>query len=366
MNLSASLVRSWACIAFLLIAATADAASPFYVLVTIDVETTSKAGPQQSIWGRLPGRSDEHGIGRFMDILDEHKVKGTFFANVYETAPGGDPFMREVCQTIARRGHDVELHTHPAPVFGVYGMSQADLATQVRILNYGAKQIEEWTGCRPVAHRAGAYAANLDTIRACSKTGIDADFSCNAGWPGCELAGASLTCNAPVAHDGIFLVPVTCYMQAGLGGWRSLRFLDVEASSQAELRKVISDLRREGVRAAVIMAHSFSFCRNGVVNRFAEDNLEKTLDWLAHEVDVQVVTARQLHDIWLADPARLNGADVLPYTGWWMTYCRAWSRLDDGWVNPTVAVTPPALAGAIVLLWWQRKRTVRVSVPKVA
>ncbi len=349
---------SWVGIAVLFMAAVSfGAGQPLYVMVTVDVETTSKAGYEQSIWGRLPGRSDEHGIGRMMDVLDKHGVKGTFFANVYEAKGEANLFMRDVCREIHRRGHDVELHTHPSPVFGIWEMRQADLPTQTRIMEYGAGLIHEWIGETPVAHRAGAYGANKDTLLASSRAGIPLDFSFNMGWPGCELARSGITHNAPVVSGGVLVVPVTCYVQASAGQWRSLRFLDIEASSQAEFHKVIGELRDQGARVAVVMAHSFSLSRRGVVNTYAEENLERLVSGLVNDPGVKVVTARQLYTIWRADPKSLVGADRVPYTGWWMTYYRAWDQLGQGWVNTTVALGPPSVMGLLLVVGvWQRRR----------
>jgi len=332
---------------------------PVHVLFTVDVESMNEGNPQRDIWGALPGSDERHGIERMMNTFDRHGVKGTFFVNVYEAAKHGTDALAKVCRAISDRGHDVELHTHPDPVFGVYGMRDASLAKQTEILRYGAELIERWTGQKVVAHRAGGYLGNYDTLTACRALGIMSEYSHNWGYHGEGFAEPGLTVNKAVVRDDVLCVPVTNYIQAKVGGWESLRFLDVEASSPQEIRKVVADLHEHDVRTAVIMMHSFSFVRGGKVNTRAEGVLDELLADFVADADVKVVTASQLYDIWRSDPGRLAGGDYLPTTGLWMTYCRAWQRLDEGWKNLVFAFTPPVLClvGIIVAgLYWRCRR----------
>ncbi len=336
---------------------------PIYVLFTVDVESFSKGNPDKEIWGKMPDEPQEHGIGRMMDILDRHGVKGTFFVNIYEAPKRGEDAIAEVCRVIHQRGHDLELHTHPGPMFGVDYMQYADLSKQTEILKRGAELIREWAGVKVVAHRAGGYMANLDTVKACKQAEIHLELSHNMGWPESDLGQESLTQNAPFVRDGVLCVPVTCYIQASAGSWRSMRFLDIEASSPQEVRKVVADLHANGVRTAVIMMHSFSFARSGKPNRRVENVLDELVSGFVADPDVEVVTARQLYEIWRADPDALVGSDYMPTTGWWMTYCRAWQRLGEGWKNIAVAFDPPVflvlvIGGGVVIRRRRRKRKV--------
>ena len=337
----------------------AEAETAIYVLFTVDVESrvATKNDAQQDIWGIIPGEPERHGIERMMDILDRHGAKGTFFVNVYETPNHAEGVMATVCRTIHTRGHDVELHTHPAPMFGVGYMQYADLPTQTEILRRGASLLKEWTGVEPVAHRAGGHMANLDTLEACRKVGIPLDFSYNIAWPASSLSSADLTQNAPFVREGVLCVPETAYEQV-VGPWHSLRILDIESSSPEEIRKVIADLRQHDVRAVTILMHSFSFSRFGKPNLRVERVFEDLAAGFAADPDVQVVTARQLHDLWRANPGALQGGDFVPTTGWWMTYCRAWQRLDEGWQNAAVALGPivaTCFVGILCGTWWRSR-----------
>lgn len=324
-----------------------------YVLFTIDVETAAGT-PQADVLGQLPDGS-RGGIEKMMDLFDRHGVKATFFMNVYESAKYGPETMRTAAQTIGRRGHDPELHTHPLPMFPYSILSKADLAAQGRILQTGKELLEGWTGEKVVAHRAGCYAANADTLAACRQAGIDVEMSWNSASPECSLAAGSLM-NAPFVRDGVLCVPVTSYIQAQAGSWRSLRFADVESSTPAEIGKILADLRRQDVRTLVIMMHSFSFTRNGRYQPRAAEALETMLDVVQATPGARVVTARQLHAIWQADPKALTGGECVPQTGWLLLYQRAWLRLDEGWKNIVVALAPPVLTAAVLVLFVGRLR----------
>lgn len=353
--------------AMLLVLGTPAARGEVLVLFTIDVESTSRGNPERDIWGRLPGVAGEHGITQMMDTLDRHGVRGTFFVNVYEAATHGEDALAEVCRAIHSRGHDLQLHTHPGPMFdGRYAMQGASLDKQREILRRGIDLIRRWTGGRVVAHRAGGFLADRVTLEACKAEAIPLDLSMNIGWPASVLARSDLTRNAPVVSGDVLCVPVTCFYQVKVGPWQSLRFLDIEADTPQEIRSVIRQLDAEGVRTAVVMLHSFSFTRGGVVNERAERDLDRLLEGLVADPSVRIVTTAELLDLWRADPGRLVGGDMVPTTGLWLTYQRSWQRLDEGWKNKVVALGPPAaLAGLFgaALLWRRRRRSRRPVAP---
>lgn len=357
--------------AVVVLALSASADAEIFVLFAVDVETTHRASIEMDVWGRLPGVEGEHGIGRMMDIFDRHGARCTFLVNVYAAARHGEDAWAEVCRAIHDRGHDVELHTHPRAMFDLYEIKQGDLATQARILSRGCDLIESWTGVRPVAHRAGAFGANATTLAACVRAGLAADFSYNPIVADCELTGVVPVTDAPSVVGGLLCVPVTTYVQAELGSWHSLRFLDIESSSTEEIHAVIRDLRARGVRTAVVMMHSFSFTRGDKVNTRVETALDDVLADLSGDSETRIVTARELVGLWQRDPKRLVGADFVPTTGWWMTWHRAWQRLGEGPMNVLVAFGPLlilSVVGAVPAwrLWrWstQRRRDNSVKTP---
>lgn len=308
-------------------------------LFTVDVESRSRGQPRDDILGELPGQPGSHGIGRMMDLLESHQVRGTFFLNVYEAAKFGDEVIARIARTIHSRGHDLELHTHPRPMYRPYGMAQASFKEQVEILETGIALVERWTGKRVVAHRAGAFLANGDTLRALSATGLAADCSLAAGSrdmvPLVNELGAS---NSVQRIGGVWEIPVTYYDQIRIGPMRSRRILDIEASSLAEIKKVTREVVRQGLPTVCLLMHSFSFTREGRPDERIIRRFSALLAWLGEQNDIQVGTVEGTCQRLDSGGAPESPVATAPYTGFWLTWTRALQSWTDGWKNFVVAV----------------------------
>ena len=83
-------------------------------MLTVDVEALPKRAQEGHIdrlmYGYLDGKS--YGIGKMMDIADNHGVQMTFFLDFASEAIYGDKLL-DVCRYIDGRNHDVQLHLHP-------------------------------------------------------------------------------------------------------------------------------------------------------------------------------------------------------------------------------------------------------------
>ena len=347
----------------LLLCGNTFAVTPTQVMITVDVESYDKGNPGLQIWSKQP--DGEHGIQRMMDMLDAHSLKGTFYLNVYEAAKHGDAEIAKVARTIHSRGHDLQLHTHPGPMFGSDTMQRASLEKQVEILKRGKELILQWTGKTVVAHRAGAFAANLDTLKACKIAGLRIDSSFSPVSTHTMLAQQLPATNLPREIEGVVELPITHYAQARAGNWQSLRYLDVEATSYDEMVSAIRQFRDAGFPVVNIMMHSFSFVRHGVADSAVEQRFDNLLRFLAEEPGVKVVTVGQLYPEWAAQISTSQQAtDFVPHTGIWLMYRRTWEDFK-GWKNIAVAVTPPSVllvVGAIVI-WWRRQK--RKGMPAV-
>jgi hypothetical protein len=246
-------------------------------------------------------------------------------------------------------------------MFQSANMQQASLQKQVEILKKGIELIRQWTGKTVVAHRSGGFYSNMDTIKACKLVGLRIDHSFSPISGNTALAKLLPATNLPREIDGVVELPITYYVQAHVGNWRSLRYLDIEASSYDEMVNTIRQFRDAGFPLVTIMLHSFSFVRSGKADPQVEQRFDKLLRFLAAEPGVKVVTASQLYPEWTAQvPALQQGANLVPETGMWLTYLRAWEDFK-GWRDIVVAVTPPAMLfvmGAITIWWLRRKKKV--------
>ncbi len=307
-------------------------------LITIDVETRSSGDPARDIFGAVAGDGQACGIGLMMDALERHGVRGTFFLNVYEVAKYGEEAVARAARTIHSRGHDLELHTHPLPMYRYYGMSKAPLDQQIAILKKGMSLIEGWTGKNVKAHRAGAFSANADTLRAVDAVGLAADCSLSPGSrvpvPLVSDLGSS---NLARRVGSVWEIPVTYYDQMRMGPWRSNRILDIEASSLPEIKRVTRWAIRQHLPTVCLLMHSFSFCRRGRPDHRVIKRFSALLAWLGEQEDIDVATVEQACGKLDAVAApRLEPG--VPYTGLGLTWGRAVGSWNDGCKNFLVSV----------------------------
>ncbi len=332
---------------FLLFFSSAYAAGKTYVFFTCDVESTSYGNPEKDIWGK---RGSEYwGITRIMDILDKYSIKGTFFVNIYEAKKFGDDTLKKACQEIDGRGHDVELHTHPRYAFlKIDDMQDADLATQIEIIKYGKTLIYSWIGKNPVAHRAGAYAANENTLKACAENEIFIDSSRNYAYAKYQglvskpdtLNAFELT-NAPNGKNPFIEIPVTVYYQFKFGTFSEARILDLESTSLLEFRKIFQEAVRSRVGTIVIISHSFSFSRyNPASARKIAEKMDQLMKLIKSIPALEPVTFTDFAKRGISDWQSMQNGNFMPTTGLITAYLKSWERLDQGKKNDILAFTP--------------------------
>lgn len=324
-------------------------------LFTVDVESRlSGDGPDRDVFGAIPGYAELFGIEKLMDLFDAYQARGTFFLNVYEIARHGEEAMARAARTIHARGHDLELHTHPRPMYTFYGMSQARLDEQVGILQRGKSLLEQWTGKKVIAHRAGAFSANSDTLRAAEAVGLLADSSLSSGsHVSVPLVDELGRTNSATRMGGVLEIPVTYYHQISFGPWHSRRILDIEASSLAEIKRVTRWAVRHQLPTVCILMHSFSLSRRGRPGKHVIRRLSALLAWLREQEDIEIDTMEGICQRLAMGPLPASTSIRAPSTGFWLTWCRAVQSWDDGWKNLATSGAGVAclVIIAIVLAW---------------
>jgi len=315
---------------------------------TIDVESRTQADPYSDIFGILPGYEQRYGIGKIMDILEANHARGTFFLNVYEMAKHGEEVVAGAARLIHSRGHDLELHTHPLSMYRFYGMSKASLEDQTAILDRGISLIEKWTDKRAIAHRAGAFSANVDTLRACEQVGLLADCSLSPGSKVSVPLVSDLGASNLMRRAGkIWEIPVTYYHQLRFGPWSSKRILDIEGSSLSEIKNITRWAIRNGLPTVCILMHSFSLSRRGKPNRRVIRRLSALLIWLRQQDGIEIGTVEQVCQR-LAPDLKSLAMLPAPRTGFWLTWCRTLASWNDGWKNRMAVTT--SIVSLIVLV----------------
>lgn len=315
------------------------------VMLTIDTETRIGGSARENLWGYRPQSTEANGVPLILEVLKKHGAKATFYVTPYEYVNETD--IADIARLIVRSGNSVQLHTHPEPMFGKLSMWAYDLNTQKEILGKGREMLEAWTGEKIIAHRAGAYTANRDTLAAARSLGIMVDSSL-APAQRSPLAQAGLLANDITEIDGTTELPVTYYAQVRLPGFQSLRALDIESSTGTEIERVLEQMAAQGACTVNIMMHSFSFTRYGRRDEHIVGRLGQVLDFIAAHPQLRVATVPEFIAGRASHPASCTPATgFVPVTGLWTTYLRAWERLSEGGVNIVVALAPP---GAVLLL----------------
>lgn len=270
------------------------------ILVTVDVETYPAAGRplpfETNVLGQVKGK--ECGVFQIMKVCEEHGAKATFFVDVYEHHSFGEKALAELCQRINARGHSVQLHAHPnwIPGRNLGLMKDYDLESQRAIISEGRELFKKWTEKAPVAFRAGAYGANLDTIEALKDNGITKDSSFFPGNANCalcsQLGGKRVNVSFKIAD--VTEIPVTVYTMFDMLGWNKKSKIDINACSLVELKSVFDKImafNRSSInklRNVVIFLHSFSFIKwNNSFTRAEVDGklFEKFVEFIGYIKD---------------------------------------------------------------------------------
>jgi hypothetical protein len=200
------------------------------LMFTIDAEGVHGNRPfEQFMLGEV-GESEPWGIELQAKIFNLYGVQATFFLDVYEHSFYGEDVMKHVVETLLKYNQDVQLHTHPGwfedprdfdhvtrmrrekscfdykrPWMWCYSLNE-----QIEILEHGIDCLKRWGAGMPVAHRAGAYGLNKDTITALKKVGIPIDSSMFWGHTNCkEIWGK----NQVIKKNDVMEIPVTGYFR---------------------------------------------------------------------------------------------------------------------------------------------------------
>jgi hypothetical protein len=253
------------------------------VFLTVDTEFAWRHHARGGDGATVYARSIEPagvGIAYQLAQLKRHGLKGTFFVDPMPSLLyGAEPFRR-VVGDILEAGQEVQLHLH-AGWTGAHSANRDarardDLSeygrAEQRDLIAGASDLLQALGAeRPMAFRAGSYAANDDTLAALADLGFRYDSSHNGAahpWP--SAIGLDPRQVAPVWR-GVTEVPVTVIEDRP----GSLRIAQICALSTGEMRAALDHALGEHHAATVIVSHSFELAArsgeraNGVhVRRF--------------------------------------------------------------------------------------------------
>jgi hypothetical protein len=260
------------------------------ILITIDTEIGELGKYRPNAFETfIEGKVDDKEVGyrSIMDILDKYNAKGEFFVDIYPYKQIGEDKFALLCQNITKRGHNVQLHTHPSMAFDknrIY-MHQYSLKEQIEILGLGKRKIKEWISKYPVAHRAGGYGINEDTFRALENIGIYYDSSYFYGNDNCKVYYDIK--NVPFKVGNITEIPITVFKRITNRSFFSINIYQREyfqkhdiryGATEDEIKELIS--KSDNDINIILFFHSFNFLKlpyNFRTKRYGKISINKKM-----------------------------------------------------------------------------------------
>lgn len=327
--------------------------SKTYVLLTVDTEADIHQGRiislEQMVYCRING--SEYGIHRMMDLADRYNARMTFFVSVFEHRKMGLEQVKRVCQEIDQRGHEVQLHTHPNWIYDHRFMWGYPLEKQIELIKEGKEVICESIGKYPIAHRAGGFGANEDTLLALKKNGIKVD-STYLYSPYSRLLPSNFRLNWPSECNGVLEIPVTVFNQFKIGNFQPKRPFDINANSLAELKFVLNSAKKSGLPFVNLLMHSFSFVRSGKDRQNFKPNyhdlkkFEKLLHYINEQDEFEMIGIGEFYESIRSDNNLPCDAEIVLTTGIMRTCLRACRYPLRGRANSLIVI----ILGLVVMI----------------
>jgi hypothetical protein len=305
------------------------------LIITVDTEFSTHK-EDMGIVGRIG--DNEYGLSLIGEILNAHDLKATFFVDVYTHKDQYVHRLINACKELQDSGHDLELHTHPNGIFDSKreGMAEYALNEQIDIIRKGKEIFRQWFGREPLAHRAGDWAANSDTLKALKDNEIACDLSHFYGWKHCPLNELSLTKNSPVEYDGVLEIPATVFRTPACGLFEPIRLVSTDGNPYDETLNTIEKFKRRKTKVITLVFHSFSFIRwdktrthySPSINRI--NKFKQLMQSIADDSGIEVKTAQEVFEQYKKDKETvLNSPEFVPFNGFGTSLLRLIDRFDD-------------------------------------
>jgi peptidoglycan/xylan/chitin deacetylase (PgdA/CDA1 family) len=310
-------------------------------IITIDTETFRVNGRVLPFathhYAELPNGA--FGVQRIIDTCDQYGAKATFFVDVYMHRHYGESDVATLCQRIDGAGHDVQLHAHtswmPESHSGL--IKEFPLDRQIEIVAEGKQLIHKWTGKAPVGFRAGAYGANLDTMRALKANDFTVDSSYFPFHVNCDLSKQlnNRFLNQTFPLEGLLEIPVTTYWLLKGQNKQKNSKIDVNACSWLELKRVVGILSKSSIQYIILFLHSFSFVRWDQNGENLQPQLrplrrfELLLKFIREELDGEFVTIADTVKNGVEQAESLPSSDYVPSISPLYMLPRVMNRLMD-------------------------------------
>jgi len=351
------------------------------IIITVDVESTYFDGVSISLpeqvqaicTGGIPC-----GLQGMVSQLKRRDYQATFFLNVFEHKAYGVETIRNLAAWLTKSGQDVQLHTHPHWAYDTNRkyMYQYNLQEQTEIIREGKELLKEWTGKEITAHRAGAYGADANTLKALIKNAIYYDSSLFYGHEASKINSLDLKMNVLSMFGPLYELPVTIYKKNGyppiwgnnLKPMSVIRKYDVNwFGNQNEARQALDQAIVSNIDFIILFLHSPSFIkgRNSAGEMIADleaiRTFEMVLDYIGQK-GLMVTTFRNLYEGHIQLNQHMNKADIIPEISIQMGTAEYFLK-RSGITRNNYQIVIILVAGAsgilfiIIYLFWKKKHS---------
>jgi len=315
----------------------------------------------------------DYGLPLVIEKLDRWGIKGSFFVSPF-VPEGHEEEASATIRYILSKGHDVQLHPH-ADTFGQERDRLTDYNKEEkrRILERGIKLLVQAGAPRPVAHRAGAYAIDVEMLNLLPEVNIFIDSSIFPIDPRCKVSLPEDLINRFVRIDGLYQLPITFVRRVPFIGFQGMTALDINRMIWEELQTALEQIAEHRMPVATFFMHYFSLYRRLFTGEYLapltvlgpdEDKIEtldKVLRMVSADKRFRIVTVSELWNIHASSPQELQGPSFVPYTGLWLMYRKAWHDIGGNLPNKIVALGPIIIVGIFVAVLLIIRRNRRSS-----
>lgn len=326
-----------------------------FVLITVDVCWTC-GSDFEGHW-----RGKDYGVPLIVEMLDRRGIKGTFFVSPYCPADRESRLMENL-RFLVNSGHDIQLHTH-TDVFDLNRLkiTQYTRKEKLEILHLGRRNIVSAGAPAPIAHRAGGYAIDRETLQLLPEAGLVMDSSVFPGSPKSRVPLPRDKANRFVPLEGPYQLPITLMQLIPFIGYRGATSLSLERTTWEQQKQALDLLADGGVPVVTVFMHFSSLYRHrpspvpyephSVLGPDTEKihAFQNILDTVTRDPRFAVKTVPELWRLHQTSPEMLQGPPYIPQISLITTYLTSWRHFfGHSWKKKALALAPPV--GAIVAI----------------
>jgi len=321
-----------------------------YVLITVDTEGAPPGYGKATLLEQI--HSEINGVGcgikKMMDIAQKYNFPITFYLDITEVKLFGEEKIKNLVEYIISRNHDLQLHIDSLYLFDNNRpyLSQYSLNEQIEIIQYESNLFNKFTSQWPIAHRAGALAANKDTLIALNRCNIPIDSSFRYKYNKSTLQGEYSKINAISIKYGIVQLPITVFYLCEYSNFFGITFpplkrlkkVDIDSCSEQELMMVLDKASENNLDVVTLFMHSWSLIKN-----WRKDTAERKpdikditdfnniLEYIYNNPKLSVISTTDFYKKYINNKLTLSHEDYIPeiiHRTTLVTYIRRVLKID--------------------------------------